>query len=302
MISLYEKYAPDYPHHELNPQDDLYPEDLKNLGHEPPKIYAIGNLDVLKEPLISVIGARKATPYGLACARMSGRIAAECGIVVVSGGAIGCDSESQKAALEAGGKVIVIPGCGPDILYPRSNDSLFYKALETGGCVLSNIAWHQGPRAGTFISRNEIIAALGKALIVCEAGIKSGTFSTASRASDLGKRIYAVPGSIFSPTSAGTNHLLEIGASIVSDSEALETLISLDFGRLRLIEQRTAPKRDALLQALVANPMSSAEIATFTKSDIPSTFALIADLEAAGIIERQLNGKYSASTKELLRL
>lgn len=302
MRTSYQKEQLKYEKHELHPGKANYPKQLMSLGHTSPAIYAIGSLDVLKKPLISIIGARKATPYGLACAQIAGRIAAECGIVVVSGGAIGCDSEAAKSALASGGQTIVIPGCGPDILYPTSNNRLFCDALSTGGCVLSNIAWGVGPTKQTFVSRNEIIAALGQSLIVCEAGLKSGTFTTANMAAGLGKRIYAVPGSIFSSTSRGTNHLLEIGASIVVDEQALEMLISLDYGRLRLISETEAKPPDKLVEALVANPMNTQEIATFLKLDVPSTFALIADYEAAGIIERQFDGKYAPSTNILVNL
>lgn len=300
MMSKYEQSLPMFHSQELTVADAAYPEQLKNIGEEPPVLYTVGNIDVLKTPLISIIGARKATPYGLACARLAGKVAAECGITVVSGGAIGCDSEAAKAALAAGGKTIVVPGCGPDILYPRSSDKLFFDAVMTGGCVLSNIAWGVEPRRGTFVSRNQIIAALSRSLIVCEAGLKSGTFTTASMAAELGKRIYSVPGSIFSSTSRGTNHLLEIGASIVSDEESLEMLISLDYGRLRLMSPGKKETTDELVRALIANPMQPGEIADMLDLDISNTFALLADYEAAGVLERQMDGRYSPTTSALL--
>lgn len=299
MLNLYYNHLPQFSKHTLKPDDPRYPPQLKRDDHKCPELNIVGNIDILNTPLISIIGARKATPYGLACAQMAGRIAAECGITVVSGGAIGCDSEAARSCLEHGGKTIVVPGCGPDILYPSSSDDLFYEAVLTGGCVLSNIDWGFGPTKQTFLSRNTIIAALSRSLIVCEAGVKSGTFSTATVAAELGRRVYAIPGSIYSATSKGTNHLLESGASIVCDEEALEALISLDYNVLRLVNEGTEIKRDKLLAALIANPMTASDIASFLGLSIPEAFALISDYEAAGIIERQMDGKYSPSAKEL---
>lgn len=300
MYKRYEQALAHYEHWELDPHMADYPDQLRNIGENPPQLFGIGSKEILKTPLISIIGARKATPYGLACAKIAGKIAAECGITVVSGGAIGCDSEAARAALAAGGKTIVVPGTGPDVLYPRSSDDVFYKALTTGGCVVSNTTWHTPPLKGCFVSRNTIIAALSRALIVCEAGFKSGTSITASKAAELGRRIYAVPGSIFSPTSQGTNHMLENGASIICDEQSLEILISLDYGNLRLMSEHQKVDRDNLLTALVANPMSADEIAKFLQLGMAETFALIADYEAACLIERQMDGKYSASVSVLV--
>lgn len=300
MHHKYEEALSGFERHELTPGKPGYPDQLLNIGEDAPTLYIVGSLEVLKQPLISIIGARKATPYGLANAKMAGRVAAECGICVVSGGAIGCDSVAARAALEAGGKTIVVPGTGPDILYPRSSDSLFYDAVETGGCVLTNIPWGTPPLKGCFVTRNTVIAALSKALIVCEAGIKSGTSITANKAAELGRRIYAVPGSIYSPTSKGTNHLIENGAHIISDEESLEVLISLDYHALRLVSQTNKQHRDKLLGALVATPMNCNEIASYMGLSTPETFALIADYEAADLIERQMDGRYCASERVFL--
>lgn len=300
MYNTYKQALPSFEHWELAKGDEDYPEQLTNIGQEPPRLYGVGNKEALKAPLISIIGARKATPYGLACAQMAGRIAAECGITVVSGGAIGCDAAAGRAALDAGGKTIVVPGTGPDVLYPRSSDKLFYDAVMHGGCVVTNTKWETPPLRGCFVSRNTIIAALSRSLIVCEAGIKSGTSITAAKAAELGKRIYAVPGSIFSPTSQGTNHLLQDGASIICDEQSLEILISLDYELLRLVSEHQHIERDKLIAALAASPMNVGEIASYLTLSNAETFALIADYEAAGLISRQLDGKYAASSSVLL--
>lgn len=130
---------------EIAPNDPSYPPALLDLGHEAPVLHGYGDPSVLSGECISIVGARKATPYGRTCAKMAGRAAAECGITVVSGGAIGCDQCAGTAALDAGGKTVVIPGCGADCVYPSSSDELFARAVRGGGCVVSLEHWGAPP-------------------------------------------------------------------------------------------------------------------------------------------------------------
>lgn len=295
----WEQIAARSPHWELTEQNESYPDSLRDLDGSAPVLRGIGDVAVLTGECISIIGARQATPYGLACARMAGRVAAECGVTVVSGGAIGCDREAGCAALDAGGVTVVVPGCGADVLYPRSSNKLFIRAVERGGCVVSIERWNTPPRRHTFVRRNRIIAALSRSLIVCEAGRPSGTFGTATTAAELGRRVYAVPGSIWSPMSRGTNWLIEAGAAIVADEQALEGLIALDYGRLRMTPNDPPETRGTLLDALVASPMAPDELASFLNLDIAATLALLAEHEATGTICRLGDGRF-APTKNLL--
>ena len=118
---------------ELLPDDNSYPASLLDLGKDAPTLRGYGDPDVLLGDCLSVIGARKATPYGESCAKMAARVAAESGITVVSGGAIGCDCVAGTAAVEAGGKTVVIPGCGADVVYPRSSCSVPTGCLRIEG-------------------------------------------------------------------------------------------------------------------------------------------------------------------------
>lgn len=284
---------------ELGPGDAGYPELLESYGDRPPRLRGLGDPTALAGECLSVVGSRKATPYGLACARMAGRVAAECGITIVSGGAVGCDREAGMAALEAGGRGVVVPGCGADVLYPRGSDELFSQTLERGGCVVSLEHWGMQPTRYTFVRRNRLIAALSRSLVVCEAARPSGTFGTATAAAEMGRHVYAVPGSIFSPLSAGTNWLIETGASIVTDEQALEGLVALDYGRLRMASGRTAGERGRLMDALVASPMDVDGIASLLGLDVPSALALVAEHEASGSLCRLADGRF-APTKEFL--
>ena len=218
---------------ELHPGDALYPETVLELSDVPQTLYVRGNPEALSTPALSIIGARKASPYGLAVAELAAKVAVEAGVTVVSGGAVGCDQASGWAAVNAGGKHVVVLGTGADVVYPRSSAGLITRTLDTGGAVVSISPWGMGPRKFAFPRRNRVIAALSQALFVSEAGMPSGTFSTAEAAMDLGRELLAVPGSILSPESRGTNYLIANGACCIIDEESIEMAISRIYGTLR---------------------------------------------------------------------
>ena len=218
---------------ELHPGDALYPETVLELSDVPQTLYVHGNPEALSTPALSIIGARKASPYGLAVAELAAKVAVEAGVTVVSGGAVGCDQASGWAAVNAGGKHVVVLGTGADVVYPRSSAGLITRTLDTGGAVVSISPWGMGPRKFAFPRRNRVIAALSQALFVSEAGMPSGTFSTAEAAMDLGRELLAVPGSILSPESRGTNYLIANGACCIIDEESIEMAISRIYGTLR---------------------------------------------------------------------
>jgi len=284
---------------ELHSGDEGYPTCLGDLEHPPETVYGRGDPAALEGPHISVVGARRATPYGLAVAAMVGRIAAECGIVVVSGGALGCDSAAARAVLAADGRTVVVSGVGADLIYPSSSKDVFDGAIEKGGAVISLVHWGMGPRKWSFPERNHVIAALGEALFVCEAGARSGTTSTAEVASKLGRRLYAVPGSIFSPQSAGTNRLISEGAAIVCCEEELEMMISLDFGRLRLVKDGYSRSEGRVLSALVASPSRPDDLAALLGENPLTLLRTLSDYESRGIVERLWDGRYAPSKEYL---
>ena len=175
---------------ELRRDDELFPKSL--LGEATRQIqviYGIGDPKALETDTVSVIGARRATPYGLAISEMCGRVAAESEVCVVSGGAMGCDHAASRAALDAGGRTIIVAGCGADVVYPPSSEDIFREAVETGGAVISLDRWGMSPRRHSFPRRNVVIAALSPVLIVVEAGERSGTMSTANAALELDRTI-----------------------------------------------------------------------------------------------------------------
>lgn len=189
-----------------------YPARMRDIPDPPQQLYCTGNIDLLNERSIGVVGARKNTVYGKNVALMIGRRLAESGLVVTSGLALGIDGYSHEGALEAGGKVIGVLGSGIDHMTPQRNRGLMRKALEQGGLVVSEYPPEEEGFRGNFPARNRIISGLSEALVVVEAGLNSGSLITAKHATEQGRTVYAVPGNINSQTSIGCNLLIRDGA------------------------------------------------------------------------------------------
>ena len=290
---------------EVHLSSPMYPEKVKELEDPPEVLYVRGDPAVLSSPCLSVIGARKATPYGIALAEMAATVAAESGITVVSGGALGCDQAAGRAAVAAGGRHIMVLGGGADVVYPASARGLIDDALAGGGAVVSLEPWGMRPMRYTFPKRNRVIAALSDALLVTEAGMPSGTFSTAEAAMELGREVLAAPGSILSPTSRGANYLITVGACCIVDEESIEMAISRIYGRLRY-SRPEAPgltgldgREQEVLAALVANPMTAEELAAAFCMGAVECMQLVSGLELEGLVERLADGRVSPTKKAL---
>ena len=215
-----ENRAPFRPRWEISRGAEGYPAAFACLDRPPDTLYIAGDSDALREGL-AIVGARKATPYGLRAAKLFASCAARRGIPVISGGARGCDAAAHEAALDAGGTTVAFLGGGCDRPYPACNKGLFERIVASGGALVSEHPWDVAPRPYAFRARNRLIAGLARATLVVEAGIPSGTFSTADEALAANREVLAVPGSIFSPASKGSNALIGQGAMPVTDEASL---------------------------------------------------------------------------------
>ncbi|MCH3968281.1 MAG: DNA-processing protein DprA [Atopobiaceae bacterium] len=287
----------------MAPSDDSYPP-LARDAHEGSgfeRIWGVGSAEVLSRPCVSVVGARRATPYGLAVAEMVGRVAAESGIVVVSGGAMGVDRAAGLAAVDAGGATVVVSGCGADVVYPRSSADVFDAARTQGGAVISLGSWGTQPRRYAFPKRNVLIAALSPVLVVTEAGLPSGTMSTAVSAAELGRSVYCAPGSIFSPNSRGTNQLLYDGARPFIGETTLQDMLEDDYRLLRLSPTGShCQERGRILSALVASPARPDDLASRLGEGLLTILRTLSDYESRGLVTRLADGRYAASEASLL--
>jgi len=195
--------------------DSAYPAAMLDLEDAPAYLFTLGDPAWLTRPMVAIVGTRDATGYGERIAARLAQELAEAGVTVVSGLARGIDSAAHRGALaRTGGTVAVVAG-GVDLPTPPRHREL-HAAIVARGLVLSEQPCGATPRAGAFPRRNRLIAALGAATVVVEAGIRSGARLTASLANDLGRPLGAVPGSIESPVSEGANALLRDGATPIT--------------------------------------------------------------------------------------
>lgn len=284
---------------------DGYPPGVLDLANAPKRLYMLGNPEALQGPAIAIVGTRRPTPYGIALTELAAELAVEAGITVISGGAIGCDQAAGMKALACGGVHVVVLGCGADVIYPSSSRDLIDKTLEAGGAVISIAPWGTKPQRFLFPQRNRVIAALSEAVFIGEAGMPSGTFSTAEAAMELGREVLVAPGSVFSPESRGANYLIGVGACCITDEESLEIALSRIYGVLRhphgpLREVESAdPREQRVLRALAASPMRSEDIARLAGLDARGCLEFLSDLMISGRVEQLIDGRY-ALTKEVL--
>lgn len=201
-----------------------FPQKLIHIPDAPLGLFYLGNMPKPEERAIAMIGARKYSDYGRCMAEHFAEKLAKAGVTIISGMAMGIDGISQRAAIKAGGKSYGVLGCGVDVVYPPSNERLYYELIEKGG-VISEFAPGTEPRPMLFPQRNRIISALSDVVLVVEAREKSGTLITVDMALEQGREVYAIPGRCTDGLSMGCNKLLRQGAGIaVTPEELLEDL------------------------------------------------------------------------------
>jgi DNA processing protein len=236
----------------VTPEDDVYPPAFRALPDPPVVLYALGDVHLLNDPGVGVVGTRAPTDYGCRAAVGLSRELARAGYTIVSGMAKGIDAVAQAAALDAGGATVGVLGHGIDKIYPSDNRRLFHRVRERG-LLISELPPGEEPLAGNFPRRNRLIAALSAGVLVVEMGEKSGARHTVDYALELGKEVFAVPGPIGSPASIGTNQLLKDGARLVTSArDILEELQGVGLPPQRLAVNPSVP--DPRPPARVAPP------------------------------------------------
>lgn len=203
--------------HILTLLDTDYPLSLAQGMRPPPVLFLHGNIQLLQQPKIAIVGSRKATPQAVHIAKQFGQELSEQGITVVSGFADGIDAAAHQGALLGKSSTIGVLGTGIDIVYPAKNQDLAVEMSQTG-LLLSEFPLNTTPVAKNFPRRNRIIAALGVGTVVIEAAERSGSLITARLAGELGRDVMAVPGSIFNPQAAGCHKLIRDGAALVTSA------------------------------------------------------------------------------------
>lgn len=195
-----------------------YPSGLLDLSDPPSVLYHTGDADRLSElvgaPAVALVGARRASEYGLEVARSLGEALSAAGVTVVSGLALGIDAAAHRGALQGGGRAVAVLACGADVAYPRTNRPLYNRVRERG-VVVSELPPGRGVFRWSFPARNRIMASLASITVVVEAAEPSGSLITAQFAEGLHREVGAVPGLVTSRRAEGSNRLLRDGASVV---------------------------------------------------------------------------------------
>jgi len=275
--------------------DDDYPPLLREIHDPPLALHYRGDLSLLRQPSIAVVGSRRATPYAVnASAHLTRQLVAS-GLAVVSGLARGVDSAAHHAALDAGGTTIAVLGTGIDVVYPRSNLRLFRRITEKG-LVVTEFPPGSPPLPEHFPIRNRVISGLTYGTVIVEATSRSGSLITARMAAEQNREVFAVPGSIFSAGSEGTHRLIQYGARLVHDAnDVLDELPeTLGLRRMQIGEEPEpeSPLRE-VLRALSRDDASHVDTLATKLRTTPSAVAeSLLQLELGGWIRAMGGGRY----------
>ena len=203
-----------------------YPKLLKKIYDPPQKLYIAGELKKEEKYPLAIVGTRKISNYGQQMTRLFAEALAEAGITIISGLALGVDGLAHQIALEKKARTIAVLGSGLNIIYPPTHQKLAQEIVKSGGAVISEYSPNTGPTKKTFPARNRIISGLSLGVLVIEAPLRSGALITARTAIEQGREVFVIPGRINDFNSEGCNHLIKIGARIVTNpQEIIESII-----------------------------------------------------------------------------
>lgn len=271
--------------------DDEYPRRLKEIDDRPPVLYVRGELLPQDEWAVAVVGTRRATPYGRQAAEHFSTDLARHGITVVSGLARGVDAVAHRSSLAAGGRTLGVLACGLDIVYPPEHGRLALQIAERGA-LLSDYPLGTQPRSEFFPRRNRILSAVSLGVLVIEGDEKSGALITARVALDQNREVFAVPGSIYSPTGVGPNKLIQEGeAKLVTRTEDIleELNLTMTTATEQLELREVAPDdptEASLLKALSTEPVHIDDVQRASGLPIATVSSALALLELKGMVRQ----------------
>lgn len=282
-----------------------YPQHLRSVEYAPPVLAVMGDAACFDRPALAIVGARNASLSGIKLTRMFATGVGEAGYVVVSGLARGIDAAAHDAALHTG--TIGVFAGGLDRPYPQENRPLMRRIVDTGGALVSEMPFGWTARAIDFPRRNRLVAGLALGLLVVEAALRSGSLISARLAGELGRLVFAVPGSPLDPRAAGANRLIRDGAILACDaSDILEALSPLaghdtapedgtldepasDGGR----DEPSRSERERIVECLGPTPVAIDEIIAHIGASAGAVQLVILELDLAGRLERHPGGMVS---------
>ncbi|MBM4447199.1 MAG: DNA-protecting protein DprA [Chloroflexi bacterium] len=284
----------------LTCDSSAYPQRLKEIYDFPPVLYVRGDLLSEDECCLAVVGTRRATVYGRQVTEEIVSDLARSGITIVSGLAKGIDSVAHRAALQVSARTIAVFACGLDIVYPAENAKLAREIMEHGA-LMSEYPLGTKPKADNFPRRNRIMSGLSFGVLVVEAGESSGALITANQALEQNREVFAVPGSILSPASRGTNHLIQEGAKLVRNYvDILEELnLAIMAQQLEMKELLPVDETEALLlKQLSREPTHIDEICRNSSLAAALVSSALTMMELKGMV-KQIGGMNYVLAREM---
>lgn len=287
-------------HQLLLDSDSAYPARLRDLSDAPPALFCAGDTDLMNVPQLAMVGSRNPTPAGLRHARQFARHLAARGLGITSGLALGVDAAAHQGALEADGITVAVTGTGLDRVYPQSHQALASRIQEQG-LLISEFPPGTPARRDHFPRRNRLIAALSLGTLVIEAALRSGSLITARLAGELGREVFAMPGSVDNPLARGCHRLIRQGAKLVETADdILEELGPLldNVGKVPSSSPREAPPDvhdkdyQHLLKHLDNAPRSIDELVEHTGLAVDAVSSMLLILELRGDVAMAPGGGY----------
>ncbi|HJU26778.1 MAG TPA: DNA-processing protein DprA [Rhodanobacteraceae bacterium] len=296
-------------HHLLRFTDADFPPQLDGQSQPSAALFVAGDPALLLRPQIAVVGARAASAQGLSNAREFSRAFARAGLIVTSGMADGIDGAAHAGAIDAGGSTIAVIGTGPDLVYPRKHRELAARIAEHGA-IVSEYPLGTPALPAHFPQRNRLIAGLALGTLVVEAGVQSGSLITARLAGELGREVFALPGSIHNPLARGCHRLIRDGARLTETAQEVIELLAagaqalgadlrarLDAGSGAASRESAAgrghdPDYARLLAALDDTPAGLDELAARTGLKPAELSSMLLLLELEGVVAPAVNGRW----------
>jgi DNA processing protein len=289
-------------HYIIESSSDDIPELLKQIPNPPQRLFVIGNKEALHLPALAIVGSRNPTRGGTQNAYEFAKHLGRSGFCIVSGLAQGIDAAAHKGALDGGALTVAFLGHGIDQIYPASNTGLAERIAKTGA-LCSEFPLGAEPRREHFPQRNRLISGLSLGTLVVEAANRSGSLISARLASEQGREIFAIPGSIHNPMSRGCHQLIRQGAKLVeSAADIVDELGPLVKHMLQTTDESTTPSDSAttddedyqkLFAALAFDPATSDELVETSGLTIDQVSSMLLILELEGKIEATAGGRYS---------
>lgn len=259
--------------------DEKFSESLRNLKKPPDRLYFQGNINILNQNGIAVIGTRECSEYGKRWCEKFVKELLEYDLVVISGMARGIDTIAHKTALKYGGKTIAVLPSGFNNIYPKENLELYEKIIANNGLIISEYMPEVEPSSNRFLERNRIVSGLSIGTLVIEAEYRSGTSVTARMTKEQGKLVFCIPGSLDNKKSVGTNRLIQNGANLVTKVEDIVENYNLQ-------KKIKIGIKDEILDILSDEPIDFNELLKSSNLKINEFMAKITMLELEGYIKR----------------